>query len=155
MRQTIRSTSLMAFAACTLFAAACSNAGTDATSGSDTELRAGAASRVITPVYWEAWTDLDGNHRFDGDLDDPDGGEPWVDANGNGRFDTLWLAGSYDGRAISAVHDDLMVTVTVFGDNEETVALAASMCSRRGRISLIASGPSSTPEAWTSTASTG
>jgi hypothetical protein len=75
-------------------------------------------------VYWEAWTDLDGNHRFDGDLDDPDGGEPWVDANGNGRFDTLWLAGSYDGRAISAVHDDLMVTVTVFGDNEETVALA-------------------------------
>jgi len=75
-------------------------------------------------MYWEMWTDLDGNHRFDGDLDDPDGAEPWVDANGNGRFDTLWLAGSHDSRAISAVHDDLLVTVAVFGDGENTVALA-------------------------------
>jgi hypothetical protein len=75
-------------------------------------------------VYWETWTDLNGNHRFDGDLNDPDGAEPWVDANGNSRFDTLWLAGSYESRAISAVHDDLMVTVAVFGDGQETVALA-------------------------------
>lgn len=154
-----RTTSLLlALIAITVLAtAACRTTETDAAVGSAGELRAGAASRTITPEGWEPWTDVNENNRFDGDLDDPEGTEPFVDLNGNGRFDTYWLAGSHSGRAVSAVHDDLEVTVTVFSDGDRTVALAGvdALTSRidltnQVRSELLAQGVEIDSFNWTS-----
>ncbi|MBW2452998.1 MAG: hypothetical protein JRI68_00730 [Deltaproteobacteria bacterium] len=91
------------------------------------QLTAGAAEVVITPTTFETYTDLDGDHEFDGELDhpagDPDNGiEPFDDDNGNGVFDGAWLAGGGTGRAANLVHDDLMATAVVFSDGQTTVA---------------------------------
>ncbi len=159
MKPNIRTIWIAPVAVLTVAATACSTTDADTTDAGATDagataadateiaIEAGAASRTITPQGWEPWSDTNGNHVFDGDLDDPDGVEPFTDVNGNGRFDTYLLAGTDDGRAISAVHDDLEVTVTVFSDGEDTVALAGvdalvsrSDLTERARNELAARG---------------
>jgi len=91
------------------------------------DLTAGAAERVITPTGFETYTDLNDNHQFDGELDNPagdpsNGVEPFDDANGNGHFDAIWLAGGDMARAANTVHDDLKLTTLVLADGLRTVA---------------------------------
>jgi hypothetical protein len=78
----------------------------------------GFAARKITPSVEDAWTDLNGNARFDSD-------EPWEDGNGNGRFDAVWLAGFHNRRPARGVHDDLWARAIVLDDGRTRVAIVS------------------------------
>ena len=76
--------------------------------------RAGVARVDITPEIPETFTDLDGDHHFDGCLDDPSASrpecdEPFDDADGDGHFDAVWIGGFSPRRAAAGVHDPVEV----------------------------------------------
>ncbi len=91
-----------------------------------TKLFAGAGERKITPGYFETYQDLNGNKKFDGEINNPNGTEPFDDANGNGILDTFWLAGGHGWRAVNNVRDDLYATAVVFNDRARTVAIVGA-----------------------------
>ncbi len=120
-----------------LFAAACT--GRDEDSGQtpsslgmileeDGQLYAGIARVAITPENFETYSDLNGNHSFDGCITDPLASragcdEPYDDLDGNGHFDGVWIAGFGSARAALGVHDDITVTAVVMSLDGEYVAL--------------------------------
>lgn len=94
----------------------------------DGQLYAGAARVDITPTITETYTDLNGNHEFDGCNTDPSGtrggcDEPYDDVNGNNNFDAVWMAGFQSRRAAMEVHDPLTVSAVVISLDGEYVAL--------------------------------
>jgi hypothetical protein len=94
----------------------------------DGQLYAGVARVDITPTGFETYTDLNGNHSFDGCITDPTasrGGcdEPFDDLDGDGLFDAVWIAGFGSARAALGVHDPLTVTAVVLSLDGEYVAL--------------------------------
>lgn len=94
----------------------------------DGQLYAGVARVDITPTGFETYTDLDGDHSFDGCITNPDATrtgceEPFDDLNGNGRFDGVWIAGFGSARAASGVHDPVTVTAVVLALDGEYVSL--------------------------------
>lgn len=94
----------------------------------DGQLYAGVARVDITPTDFETYSDLNGNHSFDGCITDPEASrsgceEPFDDKNGNGRFDGVWIAGFGSARAALGVHDPVTVTAVVLSLNGEYVTL--------------------------------
>ncbi len=94
----------------------------------DNQLYAGVARIDITPTNFETYSDLDGDHSFDGCITDPIAErtgceEPFDDLNGNGRFDGVWIAGFGSARAALGVHDPITVTAVVMSLNGEYVSL--------------------------------
>ena len=92
--------------------------------------RVGVAVVDLTPKITETYSDLNGNHKFDGCRTDPDAqgegcDEPFDDANGNGEFDAVFIAGFGDLRAAMGVHDPIEARAIVFARGEEYVALVA------------------------------
>jgi hypothetical protein len=88
---------------------------------------AGAASIDVTPTIVETFTDVDGDHEFDGCLDQPAGGtedcpEPFVDANGNGRFDPVWIGGFGPLRPANEVHDPVYARALVVAQDGKYLA---------------------------------
>ncbi len=82
-------------------------------------IEVGVAKRDITPDFnaYDAWTDVDGNNRYDADVD------TFEDRNGNGRFDGIWLAGFGNTRAAKGVHDAPWVRAMALRNNGITVVL--------------------------------
>ena len=96
----------------------------------DGVIYAGAAVIDITPAIGETFTDVNGNHDFDGCIDDPfaDGDgcdEPFDDANGNGKFDPVWIGGFGPLRPALGVHDPIYVRAVVLSYDETYMAIAA------------------------------
>ncbi|MDP2312235.1 MAG: hypothetical protein Q8P41_04965 [Pseudomonadota bacterium] len=94
----------------------------------DGQLYAGVARVDITPTNFETYTDINGNHSFDGCITDPAASrtgcdEPFEDLDGDGRFDGVWIAGFGSGRAAQGVHDPITVTAVVLSLNGEYVSL--------------------------------
>lgn len=88
--------------------------------------RVGVASVDITPVIAETFEDLDGDHHFDGCVDDPLAlgvgcDEPFDDADGDGHFDAVWIGGFSPKRAAASVHDPLSVRSMVIVHDGEYV----------------------------------
>jgi hypothetical protein len=92
---------------------------------------AGAAVVDLTPEIRETFTDLNGDHLFDGCLDRPDGtdcasgSEPFDDADGDGWFDATWIGGYSPLRPALAVHDAVYARATVISQDGEYVAFVA------------------------------
>ncbi len=92
---------------------------------------AGASAVDLTPVIRETFTDLDGNHDFDGCLDRPDGtdcaagSEPFDDVDGDGWFDATFIGGFGPMRPALGVHDPIYVRATVIAHDGEYVAFVA------------------------------
>jgi hypothetical protein len=96
----------------------------------DGVIYAGVASIDITPDIGETFEDLNGNHDFDGCLDDPGAtgdecDEPFDDANGNGHFDPVWIGGFGPGRPALGVHDPIFARAVVFSYNGQYLAMVA------------------------------
>ncbi|MFN7143328.1 MAG: hypothetical protein ACK4YP_06095 [Myxococcota bacterium] len=94
----------------------------------DGQLYAGVARIDITPTDFETYSDLNGNHSFDGCITDPTASrsgcdEPFDDLDGDGRFDGVWIAGFGSARAALGVHDPITVTAVVLSLDGEYVAL--------------------------------
>jgi hypothetical protein len=94
----------------------------------DNQLYAGVARIDITPEITEGYTDLNGNHIFDGCVNDPSASrtgcdEPFEDLNGNGEFDAIWISGFGIKRAATGVHDPITAGGIVFSLNGEYVAI--------------------------------
>jgi len=94
----------------------------------DGQLYAGAASMEITPTYFETYTDVNGNHQFEGCMTDPSGTragceEPFDDADGDGYFDAAFIAGFQSPRPAQGVHDPLKVSAVVLSLDGEYLAL--------------------------------
>jgi hypothetical protein len=97
-------------------------------------LRAGAASRVITPQCFEGFDDLDADAEWDSSdeafldcgcdrLCPADAGYPGADAGeGDGDFQAVWMAGFQNARAAQGVHDDLYARAVVFDQGQTRVA---------------------------------
>ncbi|RME22165.1 MAG: hypothetical protein D6798_16475 [Deltaproteobacteria bacterium] len=87
---------------------------------------AGAAVLDITPTIRETFDDLDGDHIFQGCLDDPDGsvcgGEPFDDVDGDGWFDATWIGGFAPLRPATAVHDPIYARALVLARDGEYLA---------------------------------
>lgn len=90
---------------------------------------AGIARLDLTPEVVETHTDLNGDHSYQGCLDDPDGsrcgGEPFDDVNGNGRFDPVWIGGFGPLRPATGVHDPITVSALVLSANGQYMAFVA------------------------------
>jgi hypothetical protein len=91
---------------------------------------AGVASVDITPDIGETFTDLDGNHDFDGCIDDPEAAgedcdEPFDDANGNGEFDPVWIGGFGPKRPALGVHDPIYARAVVIAYDGSYMAFVA------------------------------
>lgn len=86
---------------------------------------AGAAAVDLTPVILETWTDLDGDHTFDGCNDDPDCVEPFDDVDGDGWFDAVWIGGFGPMRPAVAVHDPIWARAMIVARDGEYVALVS------------------------------
>lgn len=76
------------------------------------EITVGAAVVDMTPAIPETFTDLNGNHDFDGCLDTPDGdsdacAEPFDDADGDGTFDAVFIGGYGYLRPANGVRDPI------------------------------------------------
>jgi hypothetical protein len=122
-----------------LLLAACSGPDNDTDSGSDApplgmiladdgQLYAGVARIEITPTNFETYSDLNGNHSFDGCVTDPLAErtgctEPFDDLDGDGFFDGVWMAGFGSARAALGVNDPMTVTAVVMSLNGDYVAL--------------------------------
>lgn len=121
----------------------------------DNQLYAGISRVILTPPIDEVFEDLNGNHTFDGCVNEPLGlasgrticTEPFNDANGNGYFDAIWIAGYGSRRAAMGVHDDITLTALVLSLNEEYVAILGidevgllENRTRDGRLLLDADG---------------
>lgn len=94
----------------------------------DGQLYAGVARVDVTPEGFETYTDLNGNHSFDGCYTDPAAertgcDEPYDDLNGDNHFDAVWIAGFGSSRAAMGVHDPITVTAVVLSLDGEYVAL--------------------------------
>lgn len=93
----------------------------------DHVIRAGGAIVDLTPEITETYVDGNGNHSFDGCLDDPDGtrcgGEPFTDTNGNGRFDAVFMGGYGPRRPALTVHDPITARAIVIAEDGQYVAL--------------------------------
>lgn len=90
----------------------------------DSKLRAAAGYVDITPQYFETFTDLNNNGKFDGYVRKPEGEpdkgiEPFEDKNGNGLFDAVWIAGFGQGRAAQGVNDSITVRCLIISYNNE------------------------------------
>lgn len=83
------------------------------------ELRVGFGRAVITPAVPDSWTDVDGDGRYDADVDH------YEDGNGNGRFDPIYMAGFQSPRPAAAVHDPLEAVAAVFDDGRRRVGIVA------------------------------
>jgi len=84
------------------------------------QLRAGFGRASITPVVADSWTDVDGDGRYDEDVDS------YEDRNGNGRFDAVYMAGFQSPRPAAGVHDELEAVAAVFDDGETRVGIVAA-----------------------------
>jgi hypothetical protein len=84
------------------------------------ELLAGAASKPITPTI-ETWQDANGNGKWDK-------GETFEDKNGNGKWDAVWLAGFGNGRAATAVHDEVWARALVLEQGDVSVGMVSLDC---------------------------
>jgi hypothetical protein len=82
-------------------------------------LRVGVAAEVISPQYFETYTDVNKDGYFDPVRD------TFEDKNGNGRMDGAWLAGFGPGRAATKVHDDAWARVLTFTQGDTSVALVS------------------------------
>lgn len=96
----------------------------------DGQLYAGVARVDITPEIVETYTDLNGNHSFDGCDTDPGAtragcDEPYDDVDGDNHFDGIWIAGFQSKRAALGVHDPVTVSAVVLSLDGEYVILAA------------------------------
>lgn len=94
----------------------------------DGVLYAGIARIDATPTDFETYSDLNGNHMFDGCVEDPAAerpgcDEPFDDANGNSYFDAAYIAGFGDLRAAQGVHDAITITALVIALDGEYVAI--------------------------------
>jgi hypothetical protein len=81
-------------------------------------VKAGFSKVDITPRYFETWTDLDGNSRYN-----PDKGDTFEDSNENGEFDAIWLAGFHNSRPAQSVLDPLWARAMVLESGEIKMAL--------------------------------
>ncbi|UQA57703.1 hypothetical protein [Polyangium aurulentum] len=84
------------------------------------DLFAGAAAKPITPTL-ETWQDTNGNSLWDV-------GEAFDDKNGNGQWDGVWLAGFSNGRAATAVHDEVWARALVLEQGDVSVGMVALDC---------------------------
>ncbi len=97
----------------------------------DGQLYAGVASVDISPQITETFQDLNGDHHFNGCVNEPAGpasgragcDEPFEDNNGNGLFDAIWIAGYGTMRGAMSVNDPLYVRALVLALNGEYVAI--------------------------------
>jgi hypothetical protein len=74
-------------------------------------IRAGFATRDISPVIKDTWIDVNNNYRFD-----PDNGDTWEDVTGTGRFDGVWMAGFQSSKPATGVHDPLWARAMAIDD---------------------------------------
>ena len=87
---------------------------------------AGAAAVDVTPEFFETWDDVNGDGRFQGCVDDPEGercGEGFDDVNGNGWFDAVWIGGFGPLRPATGVHDSVEVRAVVIAHDGDYIAL--------------------------------
>ena len=99
----------------------------------DGQLYAGVASIDISPQITETFQDLNGDHTFNGCINEPDGpssgrpgcDEPFNDANGNGVFDAIWIAGYGNMRGAMSVHDPLYARALVLALDGEYIAIVS------------------------------
>jgi hypothetical protein len=91
---------------------------------------AGVASIDITPVIAETFTDVNGNHDFDGCLDDPtaadeDCDEPFDDVDGDGWFDATFIGGYGPMRPANDVHDPVFARALVLAHDGAYLAIVS------------------------------
>jgi len=91
---------------------------------------AGVATVDLTPTITETFTDLNGDHLFDGCMDDPTASgagcdEPFDDVDGDGWFDAVFIAGFDPLRPALGVHDALSARALVLARDESYLALVA------------------------------
>lgn len=86
---------------------------------------AGAAAIDLTPEILEIWTDLNGDHTFQGCHDDPSCAEPFDDADGDGWFDAVWIGGFGPLRPAVSVHDPVWARALVLSHDGQYVAFVA------------------------------
>lgn len=95
----------------------------------DGVVRAGAVTLDVTPEIRETFTDTNGNHDFDGCLDDPTGascdGEPFDDVDGDGWFDAVWIGGFGPLRPAQGVHDPITIRATVIVEDGQYLAFVS------------------------------
>ncbi len=82
-------------------------------------LRAGFGRAPITPVVADSWTDVNGDGKYDEDVD------RYYDRNGNGRFDAVYMAGFQSPRPAAGVHDELEAVAAVFDDGTTRIGIVA------------------------------
>ncbi len=109
--------------------------GSDGCADGDGPLRAGASAVSITPTCFETWTDVDGDHGWDADVDTfddcgcdqlcaDDEGYPGADeGEADGVFDALWLSGFSNGRAAAGAHDELWARAIVLEQGDSRLAI--------------------------------
>ncbi|MCR4317947.1 MAG: neutral/alkaline non-lysosomal ceramidase N-terminal domain-containing protein [Planctomycetes bacterium] len=85
----------------------------------DFGLYAGAARTVITPKVTDTWIDVDGNHRYNPDVD------TYEDVNGNGKFDAVWMAGYQSSKPARGVLDDLYSSAIALSDGSKTIVFVS------------------------------
>lgn len=85
------------------------------------ETWAGAAVIAMNPVITETFTDVNGNHLFDGCFDDPDASEegcdePYDDADEDGTFDAVFIGGFDPLRPANERSEDITARAWVMTD---------------------------------------
>jgi len=91
---------------------------------------AGVATVDLTPTITETFSDLNGNHLFDGCMDDPTASgtgcdEPFDDVDGDGWFDAVFIGGFAPLRPALGVHDALSARALVLAQDESYLAMVA------------------------------
>ncbi len=91
---------------------------------------AGTAVIDITPTDFETFTDLNGNHVFDGCRHEPAGGtekcpEPYDDKDGDKDFDAAFIGGFGELRAAHSVHDPIEVRAMVIARDSHYLAFVS------------------------------
>ena len=93
---------------------------TSAALAAEPALRAGFGRVPITPVVADSWTDVDGDGKYDEDID------RYEDKNGNERFDAIYMAGFQSPRPAAGVHDELEAVAVVFDDGATRVGIVTA-----------------------------
>jgi hypothetical protein len=101
-----------------LAALACAWAG--AALASEPGLRAGFGRAPITPVVADSWTDVDGDGKYDPDVD------IYHDRNDNGEFDAVYMAGFQSPRPAAGVHDELEAVAVALDDGATRIGIVAA-----------------------------
>jgi hypothetical protein len=91
---------------------------------------AGVAVIDVTPMGFETFTDVNGDHTFNGCRHQPAGGtpecpEPYDDVNGNKDFDAAFIAGFGGLRAALTVHDPITVRALVLARGTQSLTLVS------------------------------